>query len=132
MTNKEAINALKLEGGLEISGKPKRVAEFMEGLSVAVEALESLDEARRAAREAEKRRETFQKIVEEYQEKFIPQYKERAERAERKLAVALEDIYSGNVGDCNTCIHGCDYDDDCESMKKCEYKWRGESYGEEL
>lgn len=103
MTNKEAINALKLEGGLEISGKPRRAAEFMEGVSVAVEALKSLDEARG-----------------------------RAERAERKLAVALEDIYSGNVGDCDTCIHGCDYDDDCESMKKCEYKWRGESYGEEL
>ena len=37
MTNKEAINALKLEGGLEISGKPKRMMEKrMEALHEAV------------------------------------------------------------------------------------------------
>ena len=40
MTDREAIKALKLEGGLEISGKPKRVAEFLEGLSVAESALQ--------------------------------------------------------------------------------------------
>lgn len=40
MTDREAIKALKLEGGLEISGKPRRAAEFLEGLSVAESALQ--------------------------------------------------------------------------------------------
>lgn len=44
MTDREAIKALKLEGGLEISGKPRRVAEFLEGLSVAESALQEREE----------------------------------------------------------------------------------------
>lgn len=40
MTEKEAIEALKLEGGLEISGKAIRVTKFFEGLIVAQDALE--------------------------------------------------------------------------------------------
>lgn len=39
MTTKEAIDALKLEGGLEFSGNPKRMVQFFEGLDVAVAAL---------------------------------------------------------------------------------------------
>ena len=41
MTNEEAIKALRLEGGLEISGNALRLAEFMEGLAVAISALRS-------------------------------------------------------------------------------------------
>jgi hypothetical protein len=44
MTDREAIKALKLEGGLEISGKPRRAAEFLEGLSVAESALQEREE----------------------------------------------------------------------------------------
>lgn len=44
MTDREAIKALKLEGGLEISGKPGRAAEFLEGLSVAESALQEREE----------------------------------------------------------------------------------------
>ena len=40
MTESEALEKLKLEGGLEIGGKPKRVAEFFEALSIAIKALE--------------------------------------------------------------------------------------------
>lgn len=39
MTNEEAIKALRLEGGLEISGNAVRLAQFMEALSVAIDAL---------------------------------------------------------------------------------------------
>ena len=39
MTTKEAIKALRLEGGLEISGNARRLAEFMQGLDVALTAL---------------------------------------------------------------------------------------------
>lgn len=42
MTNEEAIKALRLEGGLEISGNARRLAEFMEGLSTAIDALQSI------------------------------------------------------------------------------------------
>ena len=42
MMENEAINALKLEGGLQIDGKAKRVAQFFEGLSVAIQALEEV------------------------------------------------------------------------------------------
>lgn len=40
MTKKEALEALKLEGGLEITGNARRVAKFFEGLAVAEEAIE--------------------------------------------------------------------------------------------
>jgi len=42
MTEKEALKALKLEGGLEIIGKATRTLEFFEGLVVAEEALEEI------------------------------------------------------------------------------------------
>ena len=40
MTEQEAIETLRLNGGLEIGGKVKRVAEFLEGIDVAIKALE--------------------------------------------------------------------------------------------
>lgn len=42
MTENEAIEALKLEGGLEITGRPIRVAQFFEGIDVAIKALEEV------------------------------------------------------------------------------------------
>lgn len=42
MTENEAIEALKLEGGLEITGRPIRVAKFFEGIDVAIKALEEV------------------------------------------------------------------------------------------
>ena len=46
MTESEALEKLKLEGGLEIGGKPKRVAEFFEALFVAEEALKEIQQYR--------------------------------------------------------------------------------------
>lgn len=42
MTENEAIEALKLEGGLEITGRPIRVTKFFEGIDVAIKALEEI------------------------------------------------------------------------------------------
>lgn len=43
MTNKEAIKALRLEGGLEIGGNARRLTEFMEALDVAISALQRVE-----------------------------------------------------------------------------------------
>lgn len=46
MTENEAIEALRLSGGLEISGRPRRCAEFFEGLDIAIKALEEIQQYR--------------------------------------------------------------------------------------
>ena len=46
MTESKAIEALTLEGGLEISGKEKRVADFFAGLDVAISALKEVQQYR--------------------------------------------------------------------------------------
>ena len=46
MTENEALEALKLEGGLEITGRPIRVAQFFEGIEVAIKALEEVQQYR--------------------------------------------------------------------------------------
>ena len=46
MTEKEAVKALRLEGGLEITGKTKRVVDFFEGLDMAIKALEEIQQYR--------------------------------------------------------------------------------------
>lgn len=46
MTEIEALKAIKLEGGLQIDGKAKRVAQFFEGLSIAEQALEEIQQYR--------------------------------------------------------------------------------------
>ena len=42
MKPEEVIEALRLEGGIDITGKPKRIAEFFEGLDMAIEALKEV------------------------------------------------------------------------------------------
>ena len=46
MNEMEAIQALKLEGGLEITGKALRTINFFEGLDVAIKALEEIQQYR--------------------------------------------------------------------------------------
>lgn len=43
MTESEAIKALRLEGGIEISGKSTRVAEFVQAMNMAISALEEAE-----------------------------------------------------------------------------------------
>ena len=57
-----AIDLLRLEGGLEISGNPRRVAEFCEGIDVAISAMQELQQYRaigtlEECREARKRQQ---------------------------------------------------------------------------
>lgn len=46
MTESEAIKALKWEGGLEITGRSIRVAQFFNGIDVAIKALEEVQRYR--------------------------------------------------------------------------------------
>lgn len=46
MTENEAIEALKLEGGIEITGRPIRLAHFFEGIDSAIKALEEVQQYR--------------------------------------------------------------------------------------
>lgn len=46
MMENEAIEALKLEGGIEIKGSPGRIAKFFEALAMAIEALEEVQKYR--------------------------------------------------------------------------------------
>ena len=46
MTENEAIEALKLEGGIEITGRPIRLAQFFEGIDSAIKALEEVKQYR--------------------------------------------------------------------------------------
>ena len=46
MTENEAIEALKLEGGIEITGRPIRFAQFFDGIDSAIKALEEVQQYR--------------------------------------------------------------------------------------
>lgn len=85
MTPEEAIEALRLEGGIDITGKPKRIAEFFEGLDMAIEALKEVRQYRGIGT-VEECREAVKKL----------------KRAEGALNVIL----SGNYNDeCSFCVH---------------------------
>lgn len=53
MTENEAIEALKLEGGIEIAGNPRRIAKFFEALDMAISALEEIQQYREIGTVAE-------------------------------------------------------------------------------
>lgn len=44
MNYQKAIESLRLEGGIEITGNPRRVAGFFEGIDVAISAMQELQE----------------------------------------------------------------------------------------
>lgn len=47
MTPEEAIEALKLEGDIEISGNPKRIATFLEAIEVVISSLKEAQQYRK-------------------------------------------------------------------------------------
>lgn len=75
MTENEAIEALKLEGGLEITGRPIRVAQFFEGIEVAIKALEEVQQYRAIGTPEECRaameKQNINKELESHDEKHI-------------------------------------------------------------
>ena len=46
MTEQEAIEALKLEGGIEITGNLRRITKFFEALDMAISALKEIKQYR--------------------------------------------------------------------------------------
>lgn len=74
MTENEAIQALKLEGGIEITGNGKRVADFIAGLEIAISALKEIQKYReigtveecREAKEKQKGMQVNEIHVDEY------------------------------------------------------------------
>lgn len=46
MTLEEAIMEMELEGGIEITGRPRRLSKFLEALEVAIEALKEVPQYR--------------------------------------------------------------------------------------
>ena len=46
MTENEAIESMKLEGGIEITGNPRRIANFFDGLDMAITALKEIQQYR--------------------------------------------------------------------------------------
>lgn len=83
MTENEVIEALKLEGGLEITGRPIRVAQFFEGIDTAIKALEEIQKYR-----------TFG-TLEELQRKRESS-KEWAKKAQQNMLEALEELQKYN------------------------------------
>lgn len=65
MTENEAREAIKLEGGLEITGSPARLVKFFEGLEVADKALEEVQQYR-DTKLSPKQVRTLQEDVTEY------------------------------------------------------------------
>lgn len=55
MTEQEAINALKLEGGIEITGDLKRISIFFEALDIAILALKEIQNRRKSETVEEKK-----------------------------------------------------------------------------
>ena len=94
MSEKEAIEALKLQGGLEITGKAVRVAKFFEGLVIAEEALEEIQQQRATGMTPEQIKEMQMDycakgaVLEEYQAIGTPeQCREAVERMKPKKII---------------------------------------------
>ena len=77
MTENEAIQALKLEGGIEITGNGKRVADFIAGLDTAIVALKELQKYREIGmveecREAVERQKPKKFVKDKYHHNCCP------------------------------------------------------------
>lgn len=71
MTENEAIEALKLEGGIEIAGNPRRIAKFFEALDMAISALKEIQQYRKIGtveecREAVEKQRTKKIIIRDW------------------------------------------------------------------
>ena len=74
------------------------------------------------AEAAEARCETLEKMVKEYQDKLIPGYRERAEKAKRERDALLKEF----AGECGMCVH---YEDCTQNHYSCcdgaDWEWIG-------
>ena len=77
MTENEAIEALKLEGGIEIAGNPRRIAKFFEALDMAISALKEIQQYREIGtveecREAVEKQKPKAPVVDKYHHTCCP------------------------------------------------------------
>lgn len=77
MTENEAIEALKLEGGIEIAGNPRRIAKFFEALDMAISALKEIQQYRKIGtveecREAREKQKPKKPVKDKYHHNCCP------------------------------------------------------------
>lgn len=112
METEKIIEALRLEGGIEISGNLRRVAEFMAGLDAAVEALNELQGYRdlgsvEQIQNQKKNLAVSYNIIAEYQAIGTPEKCQEAR--EKQIPVKVENIHVDEYY-CPACgaENGCD------------------------
>ena len=91
MTENEAIEALKLEGGIEIAGNPRRIAKFFEALDMAISAIKEAQQYRKIGtieecREAVEKQRTKKIIIRDWNPTKCP-------TCGHKLSTSLGDGY---------------------------------------
>ena len=104
MTENEAIQALKLEGGIEITGNGKRVADFIAGLEIAISALKEIQKYREigtveeckelASMVTTEKKNVLGQIVDEWKEYIeIGTVKECREAREKQEGMQVNEIH---------------------------------------
>lgn len=96
MTENEAIQALKLEGGIEITGNGKRVADFIAGLDIAIAALREIKQYREIGTLEEAKNQKHNlgvayKIISDYE--AIGTVKECREAREKQEGMQVNEIH---------------------------------------
>lgn len=97
MKPEEALMELELEGGIEITGRPKRLAGFIEALDVAIEALKEVQQYREIGT-VEECREAMEK-----QESKKPQYYGDSEDGRILCPTCKENLWDLKECGFNTC-----------------------------
>lgn len=112
METEKIIEALRLEGGIEISGNLRRVTEFMAGLDAAIEALNELQRYRdlgsvEQIQNQKKNLAVSYNIIAEYQTIGAPEKCQEAR--EKQIPMKVEDIHVDEYY-CPACgaENGCD------------------------
>lgn len=93
MTENEAIEALKLEGGIEIAGNPRRIAKFFKALDMAISALKEIQQCRKIG------------TVEECRE---AREKQKAKTRKTRKSKFLEMFPDAPITDGIPCVSPCD------------------------
>lgn len=104
MNYKEAIEALRLEGGLEIEGNLEKVAKFFDGLDTAIKALKEIQEYKKLG------------TLEEVREKVEKQKSKKIEVWNGQASCPTCHKLFGNMADINKLV--------CWNMTYC--KWCGQ------
>lgn len=83
MTEQEALEFLKLEGGIEITGNLGRIAKFFEALDMAISALKEIQQYRKIG--------------------TVEECREAVEKQKAKRPTIQKERFSSNTYNCPTC-----------------------------